>query len=108
MPQFLYVIEPARRGFLAAPNAGEAEAVELHFQYLRTLTERGIVLLAGRTEGETDDTFGIVLFVAGSEREAQSTMLRDPAVEAGVFRARLYPFRAALGSLAVQDLRPRD
>ncbi len=107
MAQYLYRIRPVRVGFLTDPTAEESARVSEHFAYLKDLTHRGTVLLAGRTQNEDDATFGIVLFEADSMEEAETIMRRDPAVHAGVFQAELFPYEIALVSprLAEQALR---
>jgi uncharacterized protein YciI len=97
MPQFLYRLEPTRPGMLAdRPTEREARVVGEHFAYLKELTERGVVLMAGRTLTADESTFGIVVLVAATEADAESVMNDDPAVKHGVMRARLFPFRIAL------------
>ena len=97
MPQFIYRIQPTRTDMIAkGPTEREAKAVEEHFQYLKGLTAKGVVLLAGRTLTTDEHTFGLVVFVADSESAARALMEADPAVSGGVMRAELYPFRVAL------------
>jgi uncharacterized protein YciI len=96
-PHWLYRVRPARPEMLAAgPTPHEAETVARHFAYLKDLTERGVVLLAGRTLTTDERTFGIVVFTADSEAAARALMDGDPAVAGGVMRAELYPFRLVL------------
>ena len=80
----------------AGPTPQEAEIVSRHFAYLEALAERGVVILAGRTLNTDESSFGIVIFQAESEEAAQAIMNGDPAVQAGVMRARLFPYRIAL------------
>lgn len=95
--QYLYKIQPTRPEMLAAgPTEREAELVGQHFNYLKGLLEAGIVLLAGRTLNTDPSSFGIIIFQAGSEGEAQAIVDNDPAVQHGVMRAELYPYRVAL------------
>jgi uncharacterized protein YciI len=67
-----------------------------HFRYLKDLTDRDVVILAGRTLNTDVSSFGIVILKAGSEEEARERMNDDPAVKQGVMRAELYPYRVAL------------
>ena len=92
--EFIIFLEPARAAMVDQPTAEETAAVEAHFQYLSALTEQGTVILAGRTT--QSPPIGIVLLRADGQEEAMSIMNGDPAVAAGVFRARLSPFRIAL------------
>ena len=94
---YLYKIQPTRVEMLAGgPTADEARLVSEHFEYLKRLTEAGVVLLAGRTLNTDASSFGIVIFRATGEAEARRIMDEDPGVRAGVFRAELYPYSIAL------------
>lgn len=95
--QFLYRLLPTRIEMVTIGSTPEEEAiVDEHFAYLEALTERGVMLLVGRTQNNDEDTFGIVIFQADSEASAQQIMNNDPAVKKGVMRADLFPFRIAL------------
>ncbi len=98
LSHYLYRIRPAREGFLAESTPEEDAIVAQHFEYLRSLTEQGVVLLAGRTLTDDAGSHGVVVFCADSDGAARTVMNADPAVAAGVFRAELYPFRIALVS----------
>jgi uncharacterized protein YciI len=106
MAQYLCRIQPARRGFFDDPTAEEEAPVGQHFAYLERLTRRRVVLLAGRTLNEDPTGFGIVVFEASSDTEARSLVSGDPAVQAGVFVAELFPYRVALASPRLLDLTP--
>ena len=102
--QYLYLIQPTRLAMLTdGPTPQEDETVSRHFDYLKALVERGIVILAGRTLNTDESSFGIVIFKAESEDAARAIMSNDPAVQAGVVRARLFPYRIAL--MANQEIR---
>lgn len=95
--QYLYKIWPARSEMLSSGSTAEEDRiVSEHFDYLKDLTEKGIVKLAGRTLNTDLSSFGIVIFSAGSESEALLVMNNDPAVKQGVFQVKLFPFRIAL------------
>ncbi|MBL8165308.1 MAG: hypothetical protein JNJ61_25215 [Anaerolineae bacterium] len=97
MPQFLYRIQPTRTEMLSdGPTPQEAEIVSQHFAYLQRLTENGIVILAGRTLNVDETAFGIIIFNASDEAAAHQIMESDPAVQQGVMRASLFPYRIAL------------
>jgi uncharacterized protein YciI len=94
--EFLYKTTAARLGMVTeGPSEHEKEIVNRHFSYLKSLTEQGTVLLFGRTQNSDATTFGIVIFRADSEKEAQLIMSGDPAVKEGVMRADLYPYKVA-------------
>lgn len=96
MMQFLYKITPVRLNMVTeGPNDEEAVIMSRHFNYLKSLTDQGTVLLFGRTQNSDGTTFGIAVFRAESEDEARSIMNNDPAVKGGVMRAELYPYKVA-------------
>ena len=95
--QYLYTIRPVRPQMLTdGQTPEETEVISEHFAYLQRLTEQGTVILAGRTLNDDESSFGIVIFEAGSEADARSIVASDPAVQKGVMKARLYPYRVAL------------
>jgi uncharacterized protein YciI len=96
MPQFLYLLKPARLGMLTESTAEEDETVSRHFAYLKELTARGVMILVGRTLNEDESTFGIAIFEAENESAARTIMEADPAVRSGVMTATLYPYKVAL------------
>jgi uncharacterized protein YciI len=99
MPQFLYRIQPTRIGMLTeGPSEQESAVVGQHFAYLKELNAAGTVLMAGRTLNADERTFGIVVFVAESEAQAEELVRNDPAVKHGVMRAELFPYSVALWS----------
>ncbi len=94
--QYLYRIQPIRDGFLIESTPDEDRIVGEHFRHLKGLTDEGVVLLAGRTLHTDSSSFGIVIFEAESDEAARELVESDPAVEASVFRAELFPFGTAL------------
>jgi uncharacterized protein YciI len=75
----------------------EEQIVTDHFLRLKKFTEKGKVILAGRTPDETDpEGFGIVIFEAENKKEAQQFMNNDPAISKGIMEGQLFPFRLAL------------
>ena len=92
--EYIMFLEPGREGMVDNPTPEEGTKVEAHFQYLKSLTDRGVVVMAGRT---TEPPFtGIVVFRSEDGTAAEAIMSNDPAVEAGVFRGRISEFRIAL------------
>ena len=95
--QFLYYLKPARLGMVTeGPTPEEAETVSRHFAYLSDLTDKGVMILMGRTQNNDEHTFGIAIFEAEDESAARRIMENDPAVAGGVMRATLYPYKIAL------------
>ena len=96
MQQFVYVLKPTRLGMLQEGSTDqEAAAVLAHVEYLMRQTEAGRVLLSGRTQTADEETFGIVILQAESEKEARAFMKADPAVVGGAMTAKLYPYAIA-------------
>ena len=96
MTEFLYRVLPARPAMLTeGPTHEERAAVAAHFAYLQELAAAGVVLLFGRTQTTGPETFGIVIFHAESADAAHRVMAGDPAVQAGVMRAEVFPFQIA-------------
>jgi len=90
---FVIMYYPPRPDFTTNHTQEESDAVGRHFEYLKSLHERKIVLMAGRVE---DASFGIALLVVENEKRAREIVENDPAVIAKVFKAELLPFRLAL------------
>ncbi|MBI5001249.1 MAG: hypothetical protein HZB92_06985 [Euryarchaeota archaeon] len=95
--EWLYRIQPTRPGMLSeGPTEEEGRIVGEHFLYLKKLTAKGVVLLAGRTLNIDPSSFGIVIYLAENEKEAKRIFEEDPAVRAGVFKGEVYPYKIAL------------
>ena len=96
---YVYLLHPARGGFMESPTEAEQAAVSKHAAYIRGLLGANRVVFAGPSFGPTqfpdgEDTVelhipapGIVVFTAESDEEALAIMENDPAVQAGVFKA---------------------
>lgn len=95
--QYLYTIELVERlHHLRNWTSDDEIAVNKHFEYLKIQMELGNVILAGRTQNDLKDTFGIVIFNALNDDEAQSFMEDDPSIQTGVMIGTLYPYAIAL------------
>jgi uncharacterized protein YciI len=77
------------------PTDEEVAIVSEHFNYLKALTDKGVVLVFGRTQNSDASTFGLCIFRAESDEAARSIMNNDPAVAKGVMRAELFPYKIA-------------
>lgn len=93
MPEFIYLIHPLRHEFFENPTPQEDAVMEEHFEYLKQATTQGMVLLAGPC---LDETFGVVVLNAESERTAREFMLNDPSVKNNVMMAELHPMKISL------------
>jgi len=95
--QWLYHLVPARLGMVTeGPTPEEMETVSRHSAYLQDLTEKGVMILMGRTQNNDESTFGIAIFEAEDESAARLIMENDPAVIGSVMKATLYPYKGAL------------
>ena len=95
--QFIYVLKLVPH-LLDEKNWTDVEEniVSRHFEALERLKQRGKLILAGRTLNFDEKTFGIVIFEAESEQDANVIMENDPAVKEKVMTAELFPYRVAL------------
>jgi uncharacterized protein YciI len=97
MQQWIYMLKPTRLEMLTEGSTPEEEEiVSRHFAYLSELTEKGIMILMGRTQNNDESTFGIAIFEAENESAARAIMENDPAVKNDVMTATLYPYKVAL------------
>lgn len=105
MLQFLYRLTPARVEMVTEGSTPAEQAiVSEHFAHLTELTAQGVMLFVGRTQDNSPRTFGIAVFQAESEEQAQAIMNSDPAVRKGLMHAELFPFRIALaGNISSDD-----
>ena len=87
---------------VTSPTPREAELAGEHFDYLVGLKDRGILILAGRTQ-EDSGTFGIAIFEAPDETAARSITDADPAIAGGLFSATLHPYRVAVARDGLAD-----
>ncbi|MHA2118850.1 MAG: YciI family protein [Candidatus Thorarchaeota archaeon] len=80
-----------------APAYGEEGTEKIvgeHFKYLEDLLKKGILIMAGRF---SEVLIGLSIIQTETYEEAMEVMRNDPAVQAKVFHAELYPWRIALG-----------
>ena len=97
MQQWLYYLKPARLEMVTEGSTPEEDdIVSRHFAYLKDLTEKGVMIMLGRTQNNDESTFGIAIFEAEDEAAARTIMENDPAVKNGVMTATLYPYKIAL------------
>jgi uncharacterized protein YciI len=95
--QYIYTFDPVRPELVTDANAWTEEDVAIgraHFNYLKEMTEAGIVILAGRSLDGAGPA--VVILEADSETDARRFMENDPFVSGGLMRATLHPFRTAL------------
>jgi uncharacterized protein len=75
----------------AGPDAEERLVIEEHLNYLKDLTRRAVLILAGRTLNPDEGVFGLVIFRAQSEDAAREIMNGDPAIRKGIMTGCLFP-----------------
>jgi len=106
MAHWLYRIVPTRGGMVDDATDDEVAVVGAHFRYLVELRDRGVLILAGRTQGEGADTVGLTVFEADDEAAAHEIMRADPAVAAGVFAASLHRYAVAVARDGLDSTAP--
>jgi uncharacterized protein YciI len=94
-PQFLITIEPSRADLDATMGVEEQRVVGEHFEYLKHLHGKGVVLFAGRTTDEKNMR-GLIVVMAADKAAARALLEADPAVQAGIFRGRVEDFLVVL------------
>lgn len=95
--QFIYVLRLIP-SLLNQENWTEREEkiVDKHFKRLQKLLEEDKLVLAGKTAGIDEKTFGIVILEVESGEEAKAIMEDDPCIAEGIMTAELYPYKVAL------------
>ena len=96
LKQFLYVLRLTPR--LHDDNAwtdSDKAVLRRHLDYFRAATERGQLILAGRTTVAADKTMGLVIFYAPDEEKARAFMNGDPCVTEKIMTAELFPYAVA-------------
>jgi uncharacterized protein YciI len=93
MPEFIYLIHPMRDEFFEDPTEQEENILQEHYDYLSAGAASGKVILAGPC---MDNTFGIVIFKAENELEANAFMMADPSIQKNVMMAELHPLKISI------------
>ncbi len=97
MAEWLCILRPARVGMVSeGPTDHERDVVGRHFAYLKGLTDKGTIILVGRTQNNDERTIGLNVFRADSEDAARAIVTNDPAVVEGVMTWELFPYAVAL------------
>ena len=97
MKQYVYVLRLIDRLWhVDAWTEADNAIVDAHFAYLKQLMAEGRLILAGKTAGNDERTFGLVIFEAEDEEEAQRIMVNDPTIVHGIMRAELSAYHVAL------------
>jgi uncharacterized protein len=93
MAHYIYVVKPIRKDFAERDDEEEQKIIKEHFEYLKELLDKKILLLAGPT---LNKRFGVAIYEAASTEEAQKILDNDPAIVKQVFTGEIYPFRVSL------------
>ncbi len=97
MKQYVYVLRLIERLWaVEAWTDADNAIVDAHFAYLKRLLAEGRLMLAGKTAGNDERTFGLVIFEAQDEEEAQRIMVNDPTIIHGIMTATLSAYHVAL------------
>lgn len=99
MQEFVYFMHPTREDMLQSPSPLETELLKKHFQYLKELSEKGIVIVAGPSL--RPPYTGIVIFRCANAKEADRLMQSDPVIMGGLFTGRVSEFRCSIRSLSL-------
>ena len=104
--QYLYRLQLVRPALLTdGPTEEEAETIQQHVAYLQKFATDSTVLLAGRTQADAPEVFGIVILRVATEEKARDIMNNDPAVKYGVMTADIFPFSIAVLSKEIASLK---
>ena len=96
---WMYTLEPTRPEMITVGVTEQEDRVmRQHIAYLRELASDGRLLFAGRAQVRSADKRGLALVRAADEDEARHLMESDPAVQAGLMKAALLPYRLTAGS----------
>src|SRR6266545_571358 len=93
MAHYIYVVKPIRKDFAERDDEEEQKIIKEHFEYLKELLSKKILLLAGPT---LNKRFGVAIYEAASIEEAQKILDNDPAIVKQVFTGEIHPFRVSL------------
>lgn len=97
MKQYVYVLRLIERLWsVEAWTAKDNAIVDEHFAYLKRLLAEGRLILAGKSAGNDENTFGLVIVEATDDSEARSIMANDPTVIHGIMTATLSIYHVAL------------
>lgn len=94
-PRFYFVrLLGTRPGWPEQMTPREQQVMSEHFTYLKDLTAKKKVLLAGPCLGEP--VFGMIILRVDSEEEARALLAGEPSVRAGVHTYELSPMTVSL------------
>jgi uncharacterized protein len=96
MKHFYFRLIPPRPTFLSDISPAEAKLMQEHSAYWRALLARNVPIVFGPVLAP-DGPFGVCVFQAEGEPEAQAFVLADPTIKGNAgFRYELYPMASAV------------
>jgi uncharacterized protein len=93
MAEYIYLTHPLREEFFDNPSDYEEVVMQEQLNFLNAGVDSGQVILAGPC---TDHSFGLVIFNADNEIDANKFMMSDPSIQKNVMIAELHPFKISL------------
>ncbi|QMS84583.1 YciI family protein [Candidatus Xianfuyuplasma coldseepsis] len=97
MKEYVYKLILVDRLFVEDNWTDEDEAIiGRHFAHLQSLQKNNQLILAGKTAGLDNNTYGLVLFTAKDDKDAEAIMNRDPAIVEGIMTGTLQEYNVAL------------
>ncbi|MDD3712253.1 MAG: hypothetical protein PHZ28_02020 [Candidatus Izemoplasmatales bacterium] len=67
--------------------------IDKHYNRIKTDYFNNKIIHVGRTVDPTNEGFGLVIYYAENDQEAEEYMLQDPAVEAKIMTATRYEYK---------------
>lgn len=71
------------------------DVLHQHSDYLNRAVQHGRVMLMGQTDAAPKDNYGLVLFEAENQADAEEFINSDPAIARGIMVGRAFPFKLA-------------
>ncbi|XMB85140.1 YciI family protein [Mycoplasmatota bacterium WC44] len=97
MNEYLYVLKLVKRLHLKENwSEDDNNVIKDHFEHLVKLKNSGQLILAGKTQNDDKDTFGLVIFKANSFDEAKDIAYNDPAVINNIMTVELFDYKVAI------------
>jgi uncharacterized protein YciI len=101
----LFVIEHSRgRAWLDGVGFREQAGVDVHMTFMRSLHDRGLLVLGGPFLDDADETHvGMAIVRAESQEAAAAIASEDASVAAGLLRIRVRPWLVPMGTALPLD-----
>lgn len=74
-------------------DAAAQSAVKNHADYLQEAVKSGKVLMVGRSDTDLKDNFGLCVFKAENQEEADAFAAADPVLKGNIMTAVVFPFK---------------